>query len=155
MSTFDYASLQALLTDTLNRNDSVPAVQTFTKYTLPYKWNEVDMLLSGDTSIATIQDGMRYPRLCYIVIPDDFQSDDEEEKFRSKFLRLIEYFRSKDTANAVEIDVFTTSQGPKPKVSEKSKRFVVDLWKNKKDGHYQWMEGEYDSAGFHFVNSTC
>ena len=125
------------------RQDYVSAVQTFTKYTLPYKWNEVDMLLSGDTSINTIQDGMRYPRISFIVIPDDFQNEDEEEKFRSKFMRLIEYFRSKDTANAVEIEVYTSQQEPMPKTSEKSNRFVVDLTKNKKDGNYQWMEGGF------------
>eukprot|EP00985_Skeletonema_marinoi_P001573 scaffold629_cov156-Skeletonema_marinoi.AAC.1 len=44
------------------RQDYVSVVQTFTKYTSPYKWNELDMLLSGDT-ISSISEDMRHPRI--------------------------------------------------------------------------------------------
>ena len=51
--------------------DYVSVVQTFTKYTSPYKWNELDMLLSDD-SIKSISDEMRHPRISFVILPDPF-----------------------------------------------------------------------------------
>ena len=120
-------------------------VQTFTKYTLPYKWNELDMLLSGDAE-TSILEGMRHPRISFVIIPDPFASSDEEQEYLGKFQRLVEYFsklQPKDDSNNISIETHTSNDAD-PQASSGDKRFIVDLRK-KRDDKYEWMELVHDS----------
>jgi hypothetical protein len=125
--------------------DYVSVAQTFTKYTSPYKWNEVDMLISGDTS-SHIVEGMRNPRLSYVIIPDQFSDVNQENEYASKFQRLVEYFvklQPKDTPNKTQIEVHLANAS-NPQSSAEDKRFVVDL-RRRNDEKYEWMEIVHDS----------
>lgn len=127
------------------KQDYVSVAQTFTKYTSPYKWNEVDMLISGD-AITHILEGMRYPRISFVIIPDHFSNPNEEKEYVSKFQRLIDYFiklHPKDSENKTEIEIYTTNDST-PRSSLDDKRFVVDLRK-RSDEKYSWMEMVHDS----------
>jgi len=127
------------------RQDYESVVQTFTKYTLPYKWNELDMLLSGD-AVTTILEGMRYPRISFVIIPDPFLDSHEEKEYLSKFQRLVEYFskiQRKDESKNISIEMHM-SNDDSPQASSGDKRFVVDLSKRKDDKH-EWMELVHDS----------
>jgi len=62
------------------RQDYVSVVQTFTKYTSPYRWNELDMLLSGD-SISSISEDMRHPRISFVILPDPFTDRNGESEY--------------------------------------------------------------------------
>ena len=119
--------------------------QTFTKYTSPYKWNEVDMLISGD-AFTHILEGMRYPRISFVIIPDEFlDSDQEKDYIANKFQRLMEYFiklQPKD-ADKTKIEIHMTGDS-NPKGSKEDKRFIVDFRK-RSDEKYEWMEMVHDS----------
>jgi hypothetical protein len=131
-----------LLWSTLQQ-DYVKASQTFTKYTRPYRWNELDMLIGGDAE-TTILEGMRHPRISFLIIPDTFADSQGENEYLNKFQRLMEYFGKlvpKD--EMINIDLITSSEAG-PQASSGDKRFVVDLRK-KRDDKYEWMEVVHDS----------
>jgi hypothetical protein len=127
------------------QQDYVSVFQTFTKYTLPYKWNELDMLISGD-AVTNIVEGMRQPRISFVIIPDPFLDSHGENEYLGKFQRLIEYLSKlypKVDAGNFSIEIVATSDAG-PKASSGDKRFVVDLRK-KRDDKYEWMELVHDS----------
>lgn len=133
-----------LLWSTLQQ-DFVKASQTFTKYTRPYRWNELDMLIGGDAE-TTILEGMRHPRISFLIIPDQFTDSKGENEYLIKFQRLVEYlgkFQQKDDTKSVSIELITSSDAD-PKASSGDKRFVVDLRKKRED-KYEWMELVHDS----------
>jgi hypothetical protein len=129
------------------QQDYVSVFQTFTKYTLPYKWNELDMLISGD-AVTNIVEGMRQPRISFVIIPDPFVDSHGENDYLNKFQRLVEYLgklhSKKDEAHNFSIEIVATSSDAGPKASSGDKRFVVDLRK-KRDDKYEWMELVHDS----------
>ena len=125
------------------KQDYVNVAQTFTKYFNPYKWNEVDMLISGDTN-TQILEGMRNPRISFVIIPDQFANADEEKVYTDKFQSLVEYFiRLQKEADSTKIDVHMTDD-TNPKTSLGYTRFIVDLRK-RGDEKYEWMEIVHDS----------
>lgn len=133
-----------LLWSTLKQH-FVKASQTFTKYTRPYRWNELDMLIGGDAE-TTILEGMRHPRISFLIIPDQFTDSKGENEYLIKFQRLVEYlgkFQQKDDTKSVSIELITSSDAD-PKASSGDKRFVVDLRKKRED-KYEWMELVHDS----------
>lgn len=102
------------------------------------------MLISGD-AFTHILEGMRYPRISFVIIPDQFASPNEEKEYASKFQRLVEYFiklQPKD-ADKTQIEVYMTDDS-KPKSSKEDRRFIVDLRK-RNDEKYEWMEMVHDS----------
>ena len=127
--------------------DYVSVIQTFTKYTLPYKWNELDMIISGDP-VTNIVEGMRQPRISFVIIPDLFVDADGENEYLAKFQRFVEYLGkihpAKDEAKNFSIELLTASSDVSPKASSEDKRFTVDLRK-KRDDKYEWMELVHDS----------
>jgi len=127
------------------RQDYVSVSQTFTKYTSPYKWNEVDMLISGD-AVTSIVEGMRFPRISFVIIPDQFTNEKEESDYSTKFQRLLEYFakmQPKRESNKIEVQIYTSSS-KSPQDSATDKKFVVDLRKRNTE-KYEWMELVHDS----------
>jgi len=123
----------------------VSVTQTFTKYTRPYKWNELDMVISGDEGPRSLE-GMRLPRISFVIIPDSFVDSHEEKEYASKFLRLVEYFNKIKSKGSKKINIeMHTSKGAGPKTSSGNKHFVVDLRK-KKDDTNEWMELIHDST---------
>ena len=130
------------------KQDYVSVFQPFTKYTRPYKWNELDMLISGD-AVTTILEGMRYPRISFVIMPDKFVDAEGEKDYVEKFQRLVEYFgkvqEARDDSNSsfnIEIHL---SNDDYPQASSGAERFVVDLTKDKKKDKYEWMELAHDS----------
>lgn len=133
-----------LLWSTLQQN-YVNAFQTFTKYTRPYRWNELDMLIGGDAE-TTILEGMRHPRISFLIIPDQFTDSLGENEYLIKFQRLMEYLgklQQKDDTRSMSMEIFPSSVAD-PHASSGDKRFVVDLRK-KRDDKYEWMEMVHDS----------
>ena len=126
------------------RQDYVSVVQTFTKYQLPYKWNELDMLISGDT-ISSISEDMRHPRISFVILPDPFTNQSEESEYSSKFQRLVEYFKKlqKKGTSTVEIETFLTDDRAS-NASKRKKSFIVDLRRRSSD-KYEWCEIVYDA----------
>lgn len=90
----------------------VKVVQSFQKYSMPYIWNKVDRILSGDVD-RELREGMRVKRNMFLIVPDKFQTLDGEEKYAAKFKRLLEYFdklRPKDEADtAMDVRILTTA----------------------------------------------
>ena len=130
------------------KQDYVSVFQPFTKYTRPYKWNELDMLISGD-AVTTILEGMRYPRISFVIMPDKFVDAEGEKEYVEKFQRLVEYFgkvqEARDDLNGsfnIEIHL---SNDDYPQASSGAERFVIDLTKDKKKDKYEWMELAHDS----------
>lgn len=104
------------------------------------------MLIGGDT-VTTIMEGMRYPRISFVIIPDSFVDSKQEKEYVAKFQRLIEYLsklQPKEEANGFRIEVHTCDDSTTPEPSSGDKRFVVDLRK-KRDDKYEWMELVHDS----------
>jgi len=103
------------------------------------------MLISGD-AFAHILEGMRYPRISFVIIPDRFSNFDEEKDYVNKFQKLVEYFvklQQKDIADKTHIEVHMTDNSA-PKGSKNDKRFIVDLRKRIVE-KYEWMEMVHDS----------
>mmetsp|Transcript_30594 Transcript_30594/g.57950 ORF Transcript_30594/g.57950 Transcript_30594/m.57950 type:complete len:680 (+) Transcript_30594:2073-4112(+) len=126
------------------RQDYVPVHQKFTKYSVPYKWNELDMLISGD-EVTTIVEGMRNPRISFVIIPDSFTNSMGEDDYAVKFQKLVKYLnkiQSKD-GSKINIEMHRTG-GADPQGRSKNKRFLVDMRK-KRDDKYEWMELVHDS----------
>jgi len=126
------------------RQDYVSVVQTFTKYTSPYKWNELDMLISGDT-ISSISEDMRHPRISFVILPDPFTDKNGESGYSSKFQRLVEYFNKLQSKGSSAIDIETFMKTDKaPKASKGKRSFIVDLRRRNSD-KYEWCEIVIDS----------
>ena len=119
--------------------------QTFTKYTRPYKWNELDMLISGDDEVTTILEGMRYPRISFVIIPDSFKDSHEEKEYIGNFQKLVEYFGRIQSKDGLKISIeMHTMDGACPQTSSGDKRFIVEK-KRERDEKYEWMELVHDS----------
>ena len=126
--------------------------QTFTKYTSPYKWNEVDMLISGDAKEGIVE-GMRYPRISFVIIPDHYKNQKEEKEYCAKFQRLLEYFaklQPKHKSSKIEVEIHMCGDiSPWDGLEEcgisVDKRFIVDLRKRSTD-NYEWLEMVHDST---------
>jgi len=127
------------------RQDYVAVHQKFTKYSRPYKWNELDMLISGD-EVTTILEGMRYPRISFVIVPDPFTNKKGEDDYIVKFQELVKYFskiQSKDGSKNICIEMHRANDVA-PQSSSRNRRFEVDLRK-KRDDKYEWMELVHDS----------
>uniref|UniRef100_A0A6V2K027 DEPDC5 C-terminal domain-containing protein n=4 Tax=Ditylum brightwellii TaxID=49249 RepID=A0A6V2K027_9STRA len=131
-------------------------VQTFTKFSREYRWNEVDNLICGDPDKA-FSEGTRFRRLGFAIIPDRFSNMAQEQEYVGKFQRLLEYLnklQQKDLQQKMEIKIITSMEDVKDKGptigtnrlgKNTVKRFVVDLRKSKRD-NYAWMEMVLDSS---------
>jgi len=119
-------------------------VQTFTKYTSPYKWNELDMTLSGDT-ITSISEDMRQPRISFVILPDPFSDQNGESEYSSKFQRLVEYFNKLQSKGSIAIDIeMLMTSDAAPHASKGKRSFLVDLRKRSSE-KYEWCEIVHDS----------
>lgn len=144
---FGRANISFLLvhTNVFALKDYVSVIQTFTKYTRPYKWNELDMVISGDEGPRSLE-GMRLPRISFVIIPDSFKDAGEEKEYTSKFQRLVEYFCKIQSKGSKKINIeMRTGKGTRPQTSSADERFIVDLRK-KRDDKNEWMELIHDST---------
>lgn len=130
------------------------SIQTFKKYSEPYKWNRVDNLICGEED-RTMDVGMRFRRVMYGLIPQDFKSFEQEEEYVSKFQKLLSYLeklREKDeTASKLDVPIITSkdrNQEGKEDVSRMKARrdmtdsmirFSVQLLRGKRDP-FEWIE---------------
>jgi hypothetical protein len=130
------------------------SIQTFKKYSEPYKWNRVDNLICGEED-RTMDVGMRFRRVMFGLIPEYFKSEAAEEEYVSKFQKLLSYLeklKDKD-ASAAKLPVqIVTSGNRKDEIDDdyaatKSRRdmtddmirFSVQLVRGKKDP-FEWIE---------------
>ena len=128
------------------------SIQTFKKYSEPYKWNRVDNLICGEAD-RTMDVGMRFRRVMFGLIPERFKSPSDEDEYVSKFKNLLAYLeklRDKDDSKSslnVEIVTSKTEKDKKKQDFTKSRqdmtdtmiRFPVQLLRGKKDP-FEWIE---------------
>jgi hypothetical protein len=134
---------------------------TFSKYSAPYNWNKVDNIICGDED-REMREGMRFKRIMFGIIPDDFQGDVcAEEAYVAKFRRFLEYLeklRDKVDSDTSPLDIkFVTfhdkmhqEQSKRmestPGVERNSMiRIYIQLKKGKRD-NLEWMELALDST---------
>jgi hypothetical protein len=130
------------------------SIQTFKKYSEPYKWNRVDNLICGEED-RTMDVGMRFRRLMFGLIPEVFKTCEAEEEYISKFQKLLSYLeklREKDeSASKLHIPIISSKNRNEDNNAEaagmKSRRdmtdsmikFPVQLLRGKKDP-FEWIE---------------
>jgi hypothetical protein len=136
------------------------SIQTFKKYSEPYKWNRVDNLICGEED-RTMDVGMRFRRVMYGLIPEAFKSIEAEDEYVAKFKKLLAYLeklREKDDAVPKLHVLFITSKNRSEEekgdtMGNKSRRdmtdsmirFSVQLLRGKKDP-FEWIEIAIDPA---------
>ena len=128
------------------------SIQTFKKYSEPYKWNRVDNLICGEAD-RTMDVGMRFRRVMFGLIPEVFKTPEAEEEYVLKFEKLLSYLeklRDKD-ASSSKLDVkIVTSKIKKEETKNDTTntqkdmtdtmiRFPVQLLRGKKDP-FEWIE---------------
>jgi hypothetical protein len=134
--------------------------QTFSKYTDQYNWNKVDNIICGDDD-REMREGMRFKRLMFGIIPDNFQGDQSaEEAYVAKFRRFLEYLeklRDKDESNKpLDIRFVTSAETQNQDESKRLEsipgvergsmvRFYVQLLNGKRD-NLEWMEVALDTT---------
>lgn len=128
------------------------SVQTFKKYSEPYKWNRVDNLICGEAD-RTMDVGMRFRRVMFGLIPETFKNPDDEEEYVAKFRKLLSYLeklRDNDGSKSkLNVEIITTkTKKDKSKqtfsktrqdMTETMIRFPVQLLRGKKDP-FEWIE---------------
>jgi hypothetical protein len=133
-------------------------VQTFSKFGGQYNWGKVDRIICGDEQ-RNLLEGMRFKRLMFAVVPDRFESHEDEAQFVSKFQRLLEYLnklrdRVDDSKDQLDVKIVTSADRHRePSVPVSSTvgveggmhRFYVRLRKGKQD-KLEWMEVVIDKT---------
>jgi hypothetical protein len=128
------------------------AIQTFKKYSEPYKWNRVDNLICGEAD-RTMDVGMRFRRVMFGLIPENFKSPEDEEEYVSNFRRLLSYLEklrdNDDSKSNLNVEIVTTKTRKEKKKQDFAKtrqdmtdtmiRFPVQLLRGKKDP-FEWIE---------------
>lgn len=142
------------------------SVQTFKKYSEPYKWNRVDNLICGEED-RTMDVGMRFRRLMFGLIPEVFQTIEAEEEYISKFQKLLSYLeklREKHESDTkLHVPIISSKNrddhnneevlGAKTRhdMTESMIKFSVQLLRGKKDP-FEWIEIAIDPT-FDTMNS--
>ena len=136
-----------------------PTIQTFKKYAEPYKWNKVDNIICGESD-RVLEEGMRFRRVMFGLIPESFNSPEAEQDYVAKFERLVEYLeklreREDSSESSLDIKIVSTADEPNYKTEDVSKarrgisesmiRFTVQLRKGKRDP-FEWIEMAVDST---------
>lgn len=136
-------------------------VQSFTKYSSPYLWNPVDRIVCGNSD-REMRVGMRFRRLMFGILPDNFEENPQSEsEYLKSFERLMDYFNKlrdnvKDTPplkvkivssqnrDTPKSEHFRTESTPGVEGSSMT-RFYVQLRKGKRD-IWEWMEVAIDAT---------
>ncbi len=103
-----------------------------------------------------MEEGLRFRRLIFSVLPDRFAEKSSEEDYLGKFKRLLEYLsklRDKDDAKRDDLDIKIISssnapsdgEGSRKGITDSMKRFNVLLRKGKRDP-LEWIEVAVDSV---------
>ena len=106
-----------------------------------------------------MEEGMRFRRLTFGLIPDRFKDSSSEQEYISKFLRLKEYLgklREKDVSNSpLSITIRSSAEDKliardevlrsRRGTSDSMVRFTVQLRKGKRDP-FEWIEISVDST---------
>jgi hypothetical protein len=128
------------------------SIQTFKKYSEPYKWNRVDNLICGEAD-RTMDVGMRFRRVMFGLIPETFKTSEDEEEYVSKFRKLLSYLEklrdNDDSKLNLNVDIVTTKTKKEKNKRDFVKtrqdmtdtmiRFPVQLLRGKKDP-FEWIE---------------
>jgi len=136
------------------------SIQTFKKYSEPYKWNRVDNLICGEED-RTMDVGMRFRRVMYGLIPEAFKSFEAEEEYVSKFQKLLSYLErmreKEDPASKLDVPIVTsknritdnkddiTRMTTRRDMTDSMIRFSVQLLRGKKDP-FEWIEIAIDPS---------
>ncbi|MGK3739199.1 MAG: hypothetical protein ACI90V_006046 [Bacillariaceae sp.] len=128
------------------------SIQTFKKYSEPYKWNRVDNLICGEGD-RTMDVGMRFRRVMFGLIPEVFKTLEAEEEYILKFHKLLSYLeklRDKDTSDSkLNVNIVKSSikneetkdnfTKARHDMTDTMIRFPVQLLRGKKDP-FEWIE---------------
>lgn len=134
--------------------------QTFSKYSAPYNWNKVDNIICGDDD-REMREGMRFKRVMFGIIPEDFGGDlDVEEAYVLKFRRFLEYLEKlrdkEESITPLNVKFVTSADKLHQEESKRMEstpgvernsmiRFYMQLRKGKRD-NLEWMELAIDST---------
>lgn len=134
--------------------------QIFLKYSDQYNWNKVDRIICGDDD-REMREGMRFKRIMFGVIPDNFHGDlGEEEAYVAKFRRFLEYLEKlrdkNDSKTPLDIKFVTSVDKQHQEENKRMEstpglarnsmaRFYIQLRKGKRD-NLEWMEVAIDST---------
>ena len=135
----------------------VQSIQTFKKYSEPYKWNKVDNLICGEDN-RSMEEGMRFRRVMFGLIPESFEDGDAEQEYISKFKRLLEYLEKlkdkEDSTSNLDVEIISNPAekgasgnemlNVRRDTSDSMIRFTVQLRKGKRDS-FEWIEIAIDS----------
>lgn len=128
------------------------SVQTFKKYADPYKWNKVDNLICEEED-RQLEVGMRFRRVMFGLIPENFKDQEAEQEYVTRFQRLLDYLgklREKD-AHESPLNVRIVKNADEQvvtsdeifKVRRPSEdymiKFIIPLRRGKRDP-FEWME---------------
>jgi hypothetical protein len=135
----------------LSLQDYAQSVQTFKKYTEPYKWNKVDNLICGEED-RQLDIGMRFRRVMFGLIPENFKDPEAEQEYVARFQRLLDYLgklREKEEAESpLSVQIVQNTQTREVvddifKVRRSSEdymiKFTIPLRRGKRDP-FEWME---------------
>lgn len=135
------------------------SIQTFTKYSEPYRWNKVDNLILQDEEDRAIEAGMKSRRVMFGLIPESFKDLSAEQEYISKFKRLVEYLgklrEKEDAKSGLEIKIISSQDekedkggdvlGARHGTADSMIRFTVQLRKAGKREPFEWVEIGVDS----------
>ena len=147
----------ALLTN-VSHQQYKRSIQTFNKYSEPYKWNRVDNLICGEED-RTMDLDSRFRRIMFGLIPGAFKDTNEEQEYIAKFKRLVEYLgklRDKEESqSSLDIKIISSTDEKEDiggeilktrrSTSDAMVRFTVQLRKGKKREPFEWTEIAIDS----------
>lgn len=120
--------------------------------------NKVDNLICGEEE-NILEEGMRFRRVMFGLIPESFSNADTEQEYTSKFSRLLEYLgklREKEDSNAtLDVKIVTSADAKGEQgdelltarrgTADSMRRFNVQLKKRKRDP-FEWLEIAIDSV---------
>jgi len=134
-------------------------VQTFEKYSRPYRWNLMDHIILEDIG-ESFKNGMRCRRLQYGLIPPKLCDDEAEQLYVEKFKNFLDYLgklcESDEASSELGIEIITSTNKPisdPTKITRKLRRGTIEEMKSffiklrtRKKEIYEWVEVAIDSV---------
>lgn len=128
------------------------SIQTFKKYSEPYKWNRVDNLICGEED-RTMDVSMRFRRVMFGLIPDPFKDVEAEMEYVNRFEKLLSYLEKlrdkNESASKLNVEIVTSKLQRRDDKQDRLNtgrdmtdtmiRFSVQLVRGKKDP-FEWIE---------------
>jgi len=120
--------------------------QTFLKFGILYRWNNLDNLICGDPQ-KVLSEGFRYRRLEFCLIPDSFTDPEKEFEYIQRCFKLLDYIgklQQKQDTLSMDVKLHTIFFQPNDisgafHGEEPVKHLNIQLRKGTRD-KYEWLE---------------